>query len=437
MRLPQPGTGGRYLIAYSGGLDSTVLLHLLAQANLSAPLQAIHIHHGLQPAADRWAEHCESICRRFKIPFVLQHVKPVRGPRVSLEAEARTLRYEALQALMRPGDVLLTAQHLDDQAETLLLQLLRGAGPRGLASMPALSEFVPGWLARPLLGHARAELEAYASRHALEWIEDPSNTDTMHARNFLRGEIMPRLRQRWPELSTMLGRSSNLCAESAGLLDTLAEDDLEWCAGEATGSLLIPALRKLEPVRRRNLLRAWIGWLELPLPEFQHLLRVDAELLDAAVDATPVLAWPGVELRRYRDCIFALRPLPEPDEHWHAAWQPGTRLQLPEDCGWIDAESTTAAALRMPLSGEHVSLRLAQEGEWVRLPGHEHRHALKNLCQQAGIPPWLRRRLPIVMYGGQPAAIADRWVCDGFASAPGQQGWRLRWHDTPPGYPRA
>ncbi len=436
-RLPQPGIGGRYLIAYSGGLDSTVLLHLLAHANLSTPLQAIHVHHGLQAAADLWTVHCERICHQLKVPFVLQHVKPARGPRLSLEAEARSARYEALRAIMQSGDVLLTAHHLDDQAETLLLQLLRGAGPRGLAAMPALSEFPPGRHARPLLSYTRTQLEAYAHQHALAWIEDPSNADVTHARNFLRNEIMPGLRQRWPELAAILGRSAGLCAESADLLDALAEEDLEWCAGEETGSLLIPALRKLEPARRRNLLRAWIGWLGLPLPEFQHLQRVDAELLEAAVDATPVLAWPGVELRRYRDLIFALRPLSEPDDQWHVAWQPGTPLQLPADCGWIDAESTTAAALRLPQQDEHVSLRLAQEGEWVRLPGHEHRHALKNLCQQAGIPPWLRRRLPIVMYGEQPAAIADRWVCEGFASTAGQAGWRLRWHEPPPGYPRA
>jgi tRNA(Ile)-lysidine synthase len=435
-RLPRPGTGGCYRVAYSGGLDSTVLLHLLAHADLSAPLQAVHVHHGLQPAADGWVTHCERICRQLKTPFLALQVKPERGPGLSLEAEARKTRYDALRASMQAGDVLLTAHHLDDQGETLLLQLLRGAGPRGLAAMPAVSEFAPGWHARPLLGYTRVQLEAYARQYALEWIEDPSNTDTAHARNFLRGEVMPKLRQRWPELAGMLGRSTNLCAESASLLDALAEEDLEWCAGEESGSLLIPALRKLEPARRRNLLRAWIGWLGLPLPEFQHLQRVDAELLDAAVDATPVLAWPGVELRRYRECIFALRPLSEPDDQWRAMWQPGARLQLPEDCGWIDAESTTAAALRLPQPDEHVSLRLAQEGEWVQLPGHEHRHALKNLCQQAGIPPWLRRRLPIVMYGEQPAAIADRWVCEGFASTAGQAGWRLRWHDTPPGYPR-
>lgn len=436
-RLPRPGPDGRHLIAYSGGLDSTVLLHLLAHAGLSAPLQAVHVHHGLQPAADGWLAHCERICRELKIPFTVLRVKPVRGARLSLEAEARRARYHALRGSMQPGDVLLTAHHLDDQAETLLLQLLRGAGPRGLAGMPAVREFAPGWHARPLLGLARGQLEAYAQAHALEWIEDPSNADTVHARNFLRGEIMPRLRQRWPELAGMLGRSANLCAESADLLDALAEEDLEWCAGEETGSLLIPAVRKLEPARRRNLLRAWIGWLGLPLPEFQHLQRVDAELLDAAADATPLLAWPGVELRRYRDHIFALRPLPEPDQHWCAAWQPGTRLQLPADCGWLEAEITTTPALRLPRADEPVSLRLAREGERVRLSRHEQRHVLKNLCQQAGIPPWLRRRLPVVMYADQPAAIADRWICDGFVSLPGQRGWRLRWHNPPPGYPTA
>ncbi|MGH8454045.1 MAG: tRNA lysidine(34) synthetase TilS, partial [Nevskiales bacterium] len=177
-RLPGPGTGGRYLLAYSGGLDSTVLLHALVRAGLPAPLEAIHIHHGLQPAADRWPGHCQRVCQQLGIPLTVLEVTPVRGPRLSPEAEARRARYDALRSAMRSGDVLLTAHHLDDQAETLLLQLLRGAGPRGLAAMPTLSEFPPGWHARPLLACSRMALETYARQHGLEWVEDPSNTDT-------------------------------------------------------------------------------------------------------------------------------------------------------------------------------------------------------------------------------------------------------------------
>jgi tRNA(Ile)-lysidine synthase len=397
---------------------------------------AVHVHHGLQAAADDWPAHCERTCRSLDVPLRVLHVTPACGPRRSLEAEARRARYAALQSHMQPGDVLLTAHHLDDQAETLLLQLLRGAGPRGLAAMAAIREFPPGLHARPLLVHTRDRIEAYAHAHALQWIEDPSNADSRHARNFLRRELMPLLERRWPQAAAMLGRSAALCAEASELLDTQAEDDLEWCAGSESGSLMIPALRQLTPARRRNLLRAWIGWLGLPLPEAQLLQRLDAELLDAAEDAMPLLAWPGAELRRYRDRLFVSQPLARGDGDWRADWHFDSRLELPSAGGWIETERTSARpALRAPRPGEPVSVRLARVGEHLRLAGHAHHSTLKTLCQQAGIPPWLRRRLPVLEYGDQIAAVADRWICAGFTASEGEQGWALRWHDPPPGYP--
>jgi tRNA(Ile)-lysidine synthase len=438
LRLPSPLPGGRFLVAYSGGLDSTVLLHLLAGSTPAAPLLAAHVHHGLQAAADDWATHCKQACRRLKVAFRLLHVAPARGPRLSLEAEARSARYAALRSAMQPGDVLVTAHHLDDQAETLLLQLLRGAGPRGLAAMAAVSEFPPGLHARPLLAYTRDRLEAYARAQALDWIDDPSNADPAHSRNFLRHEVMPRLRRRWPEVAAVLGRSAALCAEAGELLDSQAEDDLEWCAGAQPGSLMIPALRQFTPARRHNLLRAWIGWLGLPLPEAQHLLRIETELMNAAADATPLLAWPGAELRRYRDSLYASTPLPETEQNWSACLRPesGATLELPASAGrLVFAAAETGKRLRRPGPDEPVNVRLAREGERLQLAGLPHHGTLKNLCQRAGIPPWLRRRLPVILYGDAIAAVADRWICAGFEAGDGQPGWRLCWQDPPPGYP--
>jgi tRNA(Ile)-lysidine synthase len=436
--LPKPGAKGRYVVAYSGGLDSTVLLHLMLQAHAQVPLLAVHVHHGLQPAAEDWPAHCQQVCGRWQVPLTLLRVTPAQGPGLSLEAEARRARYQSLQAILREGDVLLTAHHQDDQAETLLLQLLRGAGPRGLAAMPSVSEFAPGLHARPLLNSPRIVLESYAGEQGLSWIDDPSNSDTAHARNFLRRELMPLLRQRWPEMAGMLGRSARLCAEAAEMLDWQARQDLDGCAGGMPACIHVPALMRLEPMRRRNLLRAWIGWLGLPLPEAQHLRRIDRELLDAADDAMPVLSWPGAELRRYRDGLYAMPTLPPVEVDWRSGWQLGERLQLPAGCGWLDAESGLASsALRLPRADEPVSVRLARDGERIRLPGRVHRHALKKLCQDAGIAPWLRRRMPVVFYGDSPAAVADRWICDGFTAKAGETGWQLHWHDAPAGYGRA
>lgn len=436
--LPSPGPGGRYLVAFSGGIDSSVLLHRLASGPHRARLAAVHVHHGLQAAANDWAAQCERRCRQFGIPFTLLQVTPDRGARRSLEAEARRARYAALRDSMHPGDVLLTAHHLDDQAETLLLQLLRGAGPRGLAAMPAVSEFPPGLHARPLLSCSRARIEAYARAQALEWIDDPSNADRKHARNFLRHEVMPRLREHWPEAAALLGRAAALNAEAAALLEAQAEEDLEWCAGAQVGSLMIPPLLRLTPARRRNLLRSWIGWLGLPLPEAQHLQHLETEILGAAGDASPLLAWPGVEVRRYRDRLFASAAQPEPPADWRTGWRPAadTLLELPAQGGRFAATpAASGIRLRPPRSDEPVTLRLAREGERLQLAGHARHRTLKNLCQQAGIPPWLRRRLPVVLYGDATAAIADRWICSGFAAAEGEPGWRLCWLDPPPGYP--
>ncbi len=434
--LPKPGPGGRYLLAFSGGLDSTVLLHLLTRLRGTYDLQAIHVHHGLQTAADKWPAHCEQACTQWGVTCTVVRVRPEQGPRLSLEAEARRARYRALQSLMQEGDVLLTAHHQDDQAETLLLQLLRGAGPRGLAAMPMVSTFSPGLHVRPLLECTRKEIQQYARDQELTWVEDPSNEDRTHARNFLRQELMPLLRQRWPEAASMLARSARLCADASALLDAQAEEDLEWCLGETPGSLVIPDLLKLDPARRRNLLRAWIGWLDFPLPEAQHLQRLDTELLGAADDATPLLAWPGVELRRYRDHLYVMRPLTPADADWRAAWRLDEPLSLPEGCGWLEAvPGTSTPAMRLPRDDEPVSVRLAGEGERVRLPSRPHRHSLKKLCQDAGVPPWLRRRLPMVYYGDALAAVASLWVCEGYTAVSGEPGWLLRWHGTPPGYP--
>jgi tRNA(Ile)-lysidine synthase len=301
-------------IAYSGGRDSSVLLHAAAglqRAGRTGPLRALHVDHGLHPDAPRWRDHCAAHCTRLGVAFdtVSVDARPASGE--SPEAAARTARYTALAGLLRPGEWLLTAHHRDDQAETLLLQLLRGAGIAGLAAMPARTPFAGGWLARPLLDLGRNDLAAYAARHALEWCEDPGNAAVEHDRNYLRHAVLPRLEERWPAVAQCLGRSAAHCAEAAGLLDELAAGDLA-AAGVLPGTSTLPltALRALPSARRRLLLRHWLAGLGLPLPGRRVLARVETEMLGAAPDRNPCIAWPGAELRRYRDLLHARRPPP-------------------------------------------------------------------------------------------------------------------------------
>ena len=278
-RLRPPDTPRicRICVGYSGGLDSTVLLHLLAaeRANSGLMVSAAHVHHGLNPQADAWARHCRVVCRQWQVPFHLRRVSVNRAPRTSLEEEARKARHAAFSAL--PADVMVLAHHANDQAETLLLQLLRGAGPKGLSAMAALKPLVGAALGpvavwRPLLGFTRSQLEAYARRHQLAWIEDDSNRDVRFKRNFVRHELMPVLARGFPAPVAALSRAARHQADAAALADTLADMDLAGaCAG---AGLDVVFLRSLEDARLKNVLRRWIELQPLRSPSEARLLAL-------------------------------------------------------------------------------------------------------------------------------------------------------------------
>jgi tRNA(Ile)-lysidine synthase len=263
----EAGFPRRYVVAFSGGLDSTVLLHALATsaAQHKAGLLAVHVNHGLQPAADEWVEHCRAVAADLQVEFRVERVAVDLAAGRGLEAAAREARYGTLRSLLETDDWLLSAHHQNDQAETLLLNLLRGGGPAGLAGISDIRRFGAGWLARPLLSFSRSELLAYAELHELSWIDDPSNTDQGRDRNFLRHEILPRLTARWPDAVACLQRSGRIAGDAASLLDDLAAIDATGvCAGR--DRLRIDALIDLPAARQRNVLRYVIRGLGLPLP---------------------------------------------------------------------------------------------------------------------------------------------------------------------------
>lgn len=417
---PERPANARLIVAYSGGLDSTVLLHLLARSSQPG-LRAVHVHHGLQPAAEHWAEHCAAVCEGLDVPMSLCRVH-VQGGARGVEAAARDARYAALRAQMRAGDVLVTAHHQDDQAETVLLRLLRGTGPHGLAAMRAVTAFAPGRLWRPLLHAPRAELRAYAEAQGLQWIEDPQNTQADFSRSFLRSEILPRLQARWPAAVRSLARAAELGAETADLLQELAEADLRALGaddGDGDG-LPIPALRALSAARRHNLLRHWIATCALPVPFRDALARLEVEVFGAAVDADPVLAWPGGEFRRYRERLFVMAPLPAPPKDVELSWNTAEALTLPAGCGRLHAGQDAGAGW----------VRLARPGERFHPRGSLHTRRLKNLFQERGVPPWVRLRTPVLEQGGQAV-----WV-GGIGWAQGAASFDIQWRDRPPGASR-
>lgn len=423
----------RFRLALSGGLDSTVLLHALAALRVDLPLSlhAIHIDHGLHPDSGAWARHCADLCARLGVPLESRPVTVTAVADHGPEAAARRARYRALAEMLEPGEVLLTGHQRDDQAETVLLQLLRGTGVAGLAGMAARSAFAHGELVRPLLGFARAALAVYGCEQRLAWIEDPSNRDTRLRRNLVRSEIMPRLRAAWPEAETMLLRTAAHAAEAAALLDELAVSDLDACRLNESDrfsdqALSVARLASLSPARQRNAVRGWLRAQGFLAPGARQLEELLAQLRHTPRSRHACVRWPGAEVWRYRDQLVALPVCASPDPRLDVGWNVEQPLQIP-GVGRLVATAVRGQGIarRHVVNGLHVRLR--QGGERVRLAGRGQHQALKKLLQAAGVPPWLRPRLPILYAADTVVAIADLWVCDGFAATTGEDAVQVAW----------
>ncbi|MDH4457230.1 MAG: tRNA lysidine(34) synthetase TilS [Nevskia sp.] len=422
--LPNLPSGARVLVACSGGLDSTVLLHALA--TVGAPgLTAIHVHHGLQVAADDWAQQTAAFCAALAVPMILCHARIAADDAAGPEGAAREARYALLRSQMQPGDLLVTAHHRDDQAETVLLRLIRGVGVQGLAAMRPLADFAPGQLWRPLLDQPRAALQAYAKQHALRWIDDPHNDDPRYARSWLRQQFLPGLHARFPQTGESLARTARLASEAAGLLDELAAGDHAVAASGA--ALSVGALLALSPARRHNLIRWWLTRQQFRPPFAVTLDRIDRELLTAAADAEPLIHWPGCELRRHGDRVFAMAPLAaEPPFGEWGVWRGIEAPVLPAGCG----ELLSATAPPQP-----ILIRSLYPGESIRLAGHAHRKTCRNLFQQRGIPRWVRRRLPVLEAGDGATCIVGIGATDGWQDFLATTGWKARWRHALAGLP--
>lgn len=409
-------------VALSGGLDSTVLLHLLAHlASREAlpPISAIHVHHGLQAVADAWPEHCQRFCDSLGVPLHVVRVQVDDG--ASLERAARDARYAAFTAALGEGECLLTGQHRDDQAETVLFRLFRGAGVRGLSGMAASRSLGAGMLLRPLLGMTRGELERYARNHGLSWVDDPSNTCDDYDRNYLRNRVLPGIVQRWPTAVETIARSAEHLAEADGLLGELAQSDLIFAGarndyiGMQLPSLAIAALAELSEPRQRNALRHWLAPLAR-LPDSAHWAGW-RDLRDARGDAEPIWRLADGELRRAHGRLWWLA------KPWlgfvpaNQAWpDPSQALSLPGN-GSLRFEG-------QPANGP-LDIRYRQGGEVMTLVGRGSRD-LKRLLNEAAVPAFLRGRLPLLWRSDELLGVAllpDLRVEVG-------QGWTLRW--TPP-----
>jgi tRNA(Ile)-lysidine synthase len=423
---------GALCIAYSGGLDSSVLLHSLAElVARGAPyrLRAVHVDHRLQADSSKWREHCVRTAREAGIECTALSVEvPAADGAGGLESAARKARYEALRKELRPDEVLLTAHHADDQLETMLLALVRGAGVRGLSAMPALQAFPPGWHARPLLPFSRAELETWARERGLSWIDDPSNEHVGFDRNYLRHQVVPALRERWPSVMHSAVRSAMHLGEAGRLLDSLAEADAR--AALVGPCLRVPALKALEPERRRNLLRYWIKQQGVRAPSSRKLAAIEHDMLSAGEDREPCVEWDDAQMRRHAGLLYCIPLQSGLPEGLELKWPEGEALELPARLGRLRVVAAHAGLAHEKLSWP-LTVRFRRGGERFRPAGDAHHRALKKLLQSSRVLPWWRERLPLVYSAGQLAAVADLWVAQEYAASEGERAVAIVWENKP------
>jgi tRNA(Ile)-lysidine synthase len=420
-----------YCVALSGGLDSTVLLAALAAAPSLAPLRAIHVDHGLHPDAATWSGHSVALAARFGVACEVVRVDARAATGESPEAAARAARYAALAARLQPREVLLTAHHGDDQLETVLLQWLRGGGLRALAGMPPVGAFAGGWHARPLLSFTRAELLDWALSRRLEWLEDPSNLDPRFDRNYLRLEVLPTLRRRWPAAARTVGRVAAQVAEAVALDEASAAADLAAVAEGRTVSL--PRLVALGSAGQRRALRAWLRALALPLPAAATLEALCRDVQGAAADRVPETRWRGVVVRRYRGRLYAdaaPEPLTRLRESGSIVWRPGETLDLGA-LGRLTLRPAAGRGLsRARLDGPLV-VGLRPAGGVFRPARAAHRRALRKWLQEQGVLPWRRESLPVVYAAGEIVAVGDLAYGGELAAGPGEDAWEIAWSGRP------
>ncbi|VAW63852.1 tRNA(Ile)-lysidine synthetase [hydrothermal vent metagenome] len=406
-----------WCLAYSGGVDSQVLLHLLHLTKLN--VNAVYIDHGLQAQSADWAKHCEQQCKQRNISFQTIHVNARAAQGESPEAAARTARYSALKNGIQNDSCLLTAQHQDDQAETVLLQLLRGAGAAGLAGMPEITAFANGWHARPLLNISQKKILTYAQKNQLIWVEDPSNQHINYDRNYLRHTVIEKIKQRWPALNRTLSAFAKQQAENAQLLDVLAEEDLKPALLEKD-SVDIIRLNKLDEARLRNALRFWIKTRQQPMPSRAVLMQIVQQIKNTSHDSDALVNWANCEVRRFRDKLYCIKKI-EHDASQIFHWNGNEILNIHSiEKKLIFKKIKTDNenihyVLNESILSEKIEVRFRQGGEKIKPTGRNGSHNLKSLFQEAAVPGWQRDRVPLLFVDEKLIAVVGYWIADDFA----------------------
>jgi tRNA(Ile)-lysidine synthase len=418
----------RVYIGYSGGIDSHVLLHACTQLpELKKKIVAVYVHHGLQSQASAWAIHCAEIAHSLNVALEIKYVnaQPMRGQ--SPEEAARNARYNAFKSLIQQDDLLLTGQHQEDQLETVLLQLFRGSGLRGLSGMPQLLAFGQGWLVRPLLSVSKKVIIDYAQQQALQFIEDPSNQSIVFDRNFLRLHIIPLLKQRWQSVDKTVARAAKHCAQADEILSTLVKQRFKTVYDATDCSINIMSLQAQGPTWQPYIIREWFAHLGLKMPSENTVQRILSEIIHSAQDRLPIMQAQGLSIRRYRLKLYVLR-------HEEKTFIPCSWTQ-----GHVEIRLSNQKILKAVLSDQGglakkhwdtaaIMIKMRQGGEVLELPNRQGHHTLKKLFQEAGIPPWIRQTIPLIYLNDELAAVGDLWMNKKFYTA--DQGIRIQFENA-------
>lgn len=426
---PLLASAARIYIAFSGGLDSTVLLHCAVAQLPINKLRAVHVNHGLSPNSRAWQLHCRDISGQLGIALVTRNVVVSAGGQ-GVEQAARHARYQCFTELLEPEDVLLMAHHLDDQMETLIYRMLRGSGPRGLAGMPETRRLGHGVLFRPLLGYRRDQLERYAVANSLAWIHDESNDSPAFDRNYLRHHVIPAIERRWPDYRQRLLRTAAQCASAGELIVERAREDLARLdpRQERLGfSLDLEMFSGLSFPRQQNVLREWVASKGMEPMSHSTPGAVFDDLLQAREDASPLVLWPGGEFRRFRGRLYLLPP-----DVGNSDDSPFHVKALDELCclsnGFALRFDKCRGEKALRISGtDRVEVRFRRGGERCRPLNRPGSAPLKILFQEYGLEPWLRNRIPLIYVNGDLAAVGDLFVCDGSACEGDEEGVTPVW----------
>jgi len=410
-------------VALSGGVDSVVLLHLLHQLQKKHrfTLEASHVHHGLSQHADQWVEFCEALCRKWSIALEVHHIQLPKKKSLGIEGEARRLRYEKL--LQAKTDLVVLAHHEDDQAETFLLQLIRGAGVKGLSSMAYFDEDRHLW--RPLLNTSRMDIESYAKQHKLKWVEDESNQNTAFDRNFIRSKVLPILQNRFSHIIKVISRSASHLAEAQHLLDDLAKMDLKshLKSNQYKYKLQVKTLMKLSPSRAKNVLRYWLELNDQMMPTKDLLDELLRQILTAKKDATIKIHLSKVcEIRRYQDAIFIVPKNQHNQKNYEMIWAGESEMILPNGQK-LTFKKVKGRGINLKFLNEQtLKIRNRQGGEFFKPDAKRPTKKIKQLLQESDLPPWERENLPLIFVGDELAFVPNFGIDMKFQTKPKEVG---------------